>query len=222
MAIDMYPGTREGVLDQVLERILIQEDDNDRRHDGYQRRMVMVEGYTRDDADDACEVLVERVRNTFASKRHAYELSVMRCERPPGRRRYEFGPAHAHQVMKACGNEQATPYGALYTLYKRETWTEPKLLFIRNADAMGQAGRNLEKQWMKAGDFIRFLSDTTRVRQVLFGSADLRNIYNANECFRNRTDAYHLDPQENRRRLRASMPGISELNWRIASGSTLH
>ena len=220
--MDIYPVTREGVLDQVLERILTQEDDNDRRHDGYQRRMVMVEGYTGDDADDACKELAERVRNARASKRHAYELSVMRCARPPGRRRYEFGPAHAHQVMKACGNEQPTPYGARYTLYRRETWTKPKLLFIGNADAMAQAGRNLEDQWMKAGDFIRFLSDTTRVRQVLFGSAALKNIYDTNQCFRNRTDAYHLDPKENRRRLRASMPGISELTWRVASGSTLH
>ncbi len=223
MPMDTYPGTREGVLGQILERILLQEDDNDRRHDGYQRRMVMVEGYTDEDADDACEVLAERVRNAYANSwRSTHELSVMRCERPPGRRRYEFGPAHAHRIMNACANEQATPYGAMYTLYKRESWSKPKLLFISNADAMAQAGRNLKEQWMEAGDFIRFLSDATRVRQVLFGSAGLRNIYETNECFRNRTDAYHLDPQENRRRLRASMPGISELNWRIASGSTLH
>ena len=221
--MDTYPGTRKEVLKQILERILTQEDDNDRRHDGYQRRIVLVEGHTNEDADDACEVLAEKVRNAYASKgRSIYELSVMRCENPPGRRRYEFGSAHAHRIMKACAIERATPLGALYTLYTRECWTEPKLLFISNADAMAQAGRNVKEHWMKAGDFIRGLSDATRVRQVLFGSAELRRVYETNESFQYRTDAYHLDPEENRRRLRAGRPGTSELNWRVATGSTVH
>ena len=223
MQMDTYPGTREGVLAQILERILAQGDDNDRWHDGYQRRIVMVEGQTNEDAEDACKVLAERVRNAYASRgRSIHELSVMRCEEPPGRRRYEFGPAHAHRIMKACALEQPTPFGALHTLYTRGFWTDPKLLFVSNADAMAQAGRNVKEHWMKAGDFIRGLSDATRVRQVLFGSAALRNIYETNKSFQYRTDAYHLDPDENRRRLRASRPGTSELSWRIASGSTLH
>jgi len=223
MPMDARPGTQEGVLGQILDRILTQEDDNNPSHDGYQRRIVMVEGYTGEDADDACNVLTEKVRNAYASRgRSIYELSVMWCEKPPGQRRYEFGPAHAHQIMKACAIKRATPLGALFTLYTRECWTEPKLLFISNADAMAQAGRNVKQHWMKAGDFIRGLSDATRVRQVLFGSAALRNIYETNESFRNRTDAYHLDPEENRRRLRASRPGTSELSWRIATGSTVH
>lgn len=223
MPIDANPGTQEGVLAQILDRILSQDDDNDRWHDGYQRRIVLVEGHTGEDADDACTLLAERVRKAHASRgRSTYELSVMRCETPPGRRRYEFGPAHAHRIMKACAIERTTPFGALSTLYRHECWTEPKLLFISNADAMAQAGRNVEEHWMKAGDVIRGLSDATRVRQVLFGSAALRNIYESNLSFQYRTDAYHLDPEENRRRLRASSPGTSELTWRIESGSTVH
>ena len=75
--MDTYPGTREEVLKQILERILTQEDDNDRRHDGYQRRIVVVEGHTNEDADGACEVLAERVRNVYARKgRDIYELAV--------------------------------------------------------------------------------------------------------------------------------------------------
>ena len=127
----------------------------------------------------------------------------MRCEKPPGRRRYEFGPEYANRILKACSIERAAPFGAMYTMYKRESWTKPKLLFIGNADAMAQAGRNHTEHWMKAGDFIRRLSDNTRVRQVLFGSADLRKIYETNKSFQYRTDAYHLDPEENRKRLRA-------------------
>ena len=221
--MEAHPGTREGVLGQILDRILSQDDDNDRGHDGYQRRMVMVEGQAGEDAEDACTVLAERVREAYAGRgRSIYELSVMRCEAPPGRRRYEFGPAHAHRIMDACAIEQASRFGALYSLYRPERWTKPKLLFICNADAMAQAGRNAEEHWMKAGDFIRSLSDNTRVRQVLFGSTALRNIYETNKSFQYRTDAYHLDPEENRRRLRASSPGTSELTWRIASGSTVH
>ena len=223
MVIGTHPETREAVLMQVLDRILTQNDDNDRRHDGYQRRIVLVEGHTKEDADEACGILVERVRNAYASHGHNVdELSVMRCQNPAGRQRYEFGPAHARRIMEACSISQNTPMGALYTLYRWEFWTEPKLLFISNADAMAQAGRNVEKHWMKAGDFIRGLSDVTRVRQVLFGSAALRKVYETNESFQYRTDAYHLDPEENRRRMRASRPGTSELNWRIASGSTVH
>lgn len=223
MAVEMHPATCEAVLEQILERILTQEDDNERGHDGYQRRIVMVEGQTNEDAEDACRVLAERVRDAYASRgRSTYELSIMRCEKPPGRRRYEFGPAHAQRIIKACGNERATRLGALYTVYRHEFWTEPKLLFISNADAMAQAGRNIKEQWIKAGDFIRSLSDVTRVRQVLFGSAALRNIYETNENFQYRTDAYHLDPDENRRRLRASRPGVSELSWRNATRKSIH
>ena len=61
MSMEAHPGTRKGVLRQILDRILGQNDDNDRRHDGCQRRMVMVEGHTGEDADDACTVLAERV-----------------------------------------------------------------------------------------------------------------------------------------------------------------
>ena len=203
MPMDMHPGAHEGVLGQILERILAQEDDNDRWHDGYQRGIVMVEGHTNEDAEDACDILAERVRNAYVRKGRPYELSVIRCERPPGRRRYVFGPEHAQRILKACSIERAAPFGALYTLYKRESWTKPKLLFISNADAMAQAGRNVTEHWMKAGDFIRRLSDNTRVRQVLFGSAELRNIYETSESFRYRTDVYHLDPEENRKCLRA-------------------
>ncbi len=108
--------------------------------------------------------------------------SVIQCVWPPGQRCYEFRPAHAHQILNARGVEQPTPRGARYTLYKRETWTEPKLFFNSNADAMAQAGRNLEDQWMNAGDFIRFLSDTAGVRHALFENIGLRNIYDANRC----------------------------------------
>ena len=221
--MDAHPESRERVLRQILDRILGQKDDNDKMHDGYQRRMVMVEGHTAEEADNACTVLAERVRRHYASNgRSFYELTVVRCEKPPGRRRYEFGPAHARRIMEACGIQRTIPYGTMHSLYRRDSWTEPKLLFVSDADAMAQAGRNVEEHCMKAGDFIRRLSDATRVRQVLFGSAGLRNIYETNTSFRYRTDAYHLDPEENRRRMRASSPGTSELSWRIASGSTLH
>ena len=223
MTMDTQPGTREAVLMQILERIITQEDDNDRWHDGYQRRIVMVEGHTKQEADEACSVLTKRVKDAYAAKgRNAGELSVMRCMEPPGRRRYEFGPAHARRIMEACAIQPNITFGALYTLYTWECWTEPKLLFIGNADAMARAGRNIEEHWMKAGDVIRGLSDATRVRQVLFGTADMRRIYETNKSFQYRTDAYHLDPEENRRRLRASMPGMSEINWRVARDSTLH
>ena len=221
--MDTHPGSNERVLQQILERILGQNDDNNELHDGYQRRMVTVEGHSGADADNACAALAEMVRSHYASSgRSRNELAVMRCEKPPGRRRYEFGPAHAHRIMETCAIHHAKPFGAMYTLYKRDCWTEPKLLFISNADAMAQAARSVEKQWKAAGNFIRRLSDATRVRQVLFGSAGLRSIYETNTSFRYRTDAYHLDPEENRRRLRASSPGTSELYWRIASGSTVH
>ena len=223
MTYHLQPGGRDGVLMEILERILTQEDDTDRMHDGYQRRLVMVEAHTKEEADQACEVLAQRVREAYATKgRDRNVLSVMRCEDPPGRRRYEFGPAHGRQIMGACGNGARSDLGVLYAMYDDKSWTEPKLLFIANADAMAQAGRNHETQWMRAGDFIRALSDSTRVRQVLFGTAALRNIYETNERFQYRTDAYHLDPEENRKRLRAAKPGTSELNWRIATGATVH
>lgn len=205
--MDAHPGSRERVLRQILDRILGQDDDNNEMHDGYQRRLVMVEGHTAEEADNACTVLAERVRRHYASKGRSFrELVVMRCERPPGRRRYEFGSAHARRIMEAYGIQRTMLYTAMHELYRRESWTEPKLLFISDADAMAQAARNVEEHWMKAGDFIRRLSDATRVRQVLFGSAGLRNVHETNTSFRYRTDAYHLDPQENRRRLRASSP----------------
>lgn len=208
--MDTHPESSERVLRQILDRILGQNDDNDEMHDGYQRRMVMVEGHSDQDAENACAALAEMVRSHYANNgRSHYELSVMRCEKPPGRRRYEFGPAHAQRIMEACSVHHERPFGAMYTLYKRKCWTEPKLLFICNADVMAQAARNLEEHWMKAGDFIRRLSDATRVRQVLFGSAGLRNIYETNTAFRYRTDAYHLDPEEKRRRMRARSSGTS-------------
>ena len=223
MPMDAHLEGRERVLGQILGRILGQDDDNDEIHDGYQRRLVMVEGHTAEEAGHACTVLAERVRRHYASNgRSSWELSVMRCERPPGQRRYEFGPAHARRIMEVCGIQRTTPYSTMHALYRRDNWTEPRLLFISDADAMAQAGRNIEEHCMKAGDFIRRLSDATRVRQVLFGSEGLRKIYETNTNFRYRTDAYHLDPDENRRRMRASSPGTSELSWRIASGSTLH
>lgn len=223
MPMDAHLEGHERVLGQILDRILDQDDDNDEMHDGYQRRLVMVEGHTAEEADNACTVLAERVRRHYASKGRSFrELVVMRCERPPGRRRYEFGPAHARRIMEACGIQRTMLYTAMHELYRRESWTEPRLLFISDADAMAQAGRNVGEHCMKAGDFIRRLSDATRVRQVLFGSDGLRKIYETNTGFRYRTDAYHLDPEENRRRLRASAPGTSELSRRIASGSTLH
>ena len=201
MTFDTHPETRQAVLTQIVKRILAQNDDNDPWHDGYQRRIVMVQGQTKEDADDACEFLIDRVRKAYASQgRSINELSVMRCEDPAGRRRYEFGPAHARRIMDACSIEPRAGLGALYTLHKREFWPEPKLLFFRNADAMAQAGSNAEKHWMQAGDFIRGLSDATRVRQVLFGSAALRRIYETNKSFQYRTDAYHLDPGEYRGR----------------------
>ena len=128
MPMDMHPGTREGVLEQILKRILGQEDNNDHWHDGYQRGMVMVEGHTNEDADDACGVLAERVRNVYVRRGSPYELSVIRCERPPGRRRYEFGPEHARRILKACSIERTAPFGAVYTLYNglNPTWV-PKV-----------------------------------------------------------------------------------------------
>ena len=51
-------------------------------------------------------------------------------------------------------------------------------------------------------------SDTCAT-QVPFGSFGLRNINDTNTNFRYRTDACHLDPEECRRRLRASAPGTS-------------
>ena len=223
MTIETHPETREAVLQQILNRILAQNDDNDRWHDGYQRRIVLVEGHTKEDAEDACNFLVDRISKAYASQgRNVNELSVMRCENPVGRRRYDFGAAHARRIMDACSIEQRPALGTLYTLHKRESWPQPKLLFIRNADAMAQAGRTGEKHWMKAGDSIRSLSDATRVRQVLFGSSALRKVFETNKSFQYRTDAYHLDPAENRRRMRTSKPGTSELSARIASGSTVH
>ncbi len=208
ITIATHPETRQTVLTQILKRILAQKDDNDRWHDGYQRRIVMVEGQTKEDADDACDFLIDRVSKAYASQGRSFnELTVLRCENPAGRRRYEFGPAHARRIMDACAIEPRAGLGALYTLHKWEYWVEPKLLFIRNADAMAQAGRNGEKHWMQAGDFIRGLSDVTRVRQVLFGSAALRRIYETNKSFQYRTDAYHLDPSENRRRGGTDCPG---------------
>ena len=208
MTIDTHPETHQAALTQILKRILAQNDDDDPWHDGYQRRIVMVEGQTEEDAEDACEFLIDRVSKAYASQgRRFNELTVLRCENPPGRRRYEFGPAHARRIMDACSIEPKPGLGALYTLHKREFWVEPKLLFIRNADAMAQAGRNEEKHWMEAGDFIRGLSDATRVRQVLFGSAPLKRIYETNKSFQYRTDAYHLDPRANRRRGSINCPG---------------
>ncbi len=167
MPMDAHLEGHERVLGQILDRILDQDDDNNEMHDGYQRRLVMVEGHTAEEAENACAVLAERVTRHYASKgRSFWELVVMRCERPPGRRRYEFGPAHARRIMEACGIQRTMLYTAMHELYRRESWTEPRLLFISDADAMAQAGRSVEEHCMKAGDFIRRLSDASAAGAV--------------------------------------------------------
>ena len=216
----MEATTREQVLEEILARILGQDDDNDPRHDGYQRRMVLVEGRSAEDADAACTWLATRVRDTH-SKRREDELVEITCEEPPGRKRYEFGPKHTRDILVACAIPDAHRIPA-WRAHMHDIWPKPVLLFVRNADAMGRTGRTGRRHLQTAGDWIRSLTDNTRVRQVLFGSAPLGAIYQENESFRNRTDAYHLDPEENRRRMRAGNQAMSELNWKFASGATVH
>ena len=208
------------VLDEILHRILAQNDDDSPHHDGYQRRLVMVEGRTQHEANEAADWLAARVREDYGAKRHD-ELREWTCDDPPGRRRYEFGPGHMRQILAACGIEDPKRV-PLWRTDMPETWPNPTLLFIRNADAMARTGRTGRKHLQRAGDWIRMLSDGTRVRQVLFGSQGLREIYLANESFQYRTDAFHLDPEENRRRMRATKLSMSELTWKTTTGATVH
>ena len=216
----MEPTTREQVLEEILARILKQNDDNNPHHDGYQRRMVLVEGTNAEDANAACTWLATRVRDAHGKHRQD-ELVEVICEDPHGRRRYEFAPKHTRDILVACAIPEAHRIPA-WRAHMHDMWPRPVLLFVRNADAMGRTGRTGSHHLQTMGDWIRGLTDNTRARQVLFGSKPLGAIYEENAAFRNRTDAYHLDPEQNLQRMRAGSQTMSELNWKFASGATVH
>ena len=217
MSEDDQATTRTQVIEAIIRRIRRQCDDPDRSHDGYQRRLIIVQGTDAGDAVAACRGIAERLQPSFGT-----ELRMVRLAAPPGRQRYRFDAAHARTILQACGT---APHrlGARYTFAAHEAWPRPVLLLIENADVMAQASRNIDAHLYRAGDHIRGLSDATRVRQVLFGSAGLRRIYDTNDHLMLRTDAFHLDPDENRRLLRKpGNPSTSELVGRITRNETLH
>ena len=193
---------------EIVERILAQEDDPDPQHDGYQRRLVMVQAGSPAAAERVCRELAGMVREAWRLQgRLGEELSVARCERPPGRKRYEFGRAHGEMILESCRSACYWPpanTGTLDWIYSAEAWHRAKLLFVGNADAMAQAGRNVAEHRFRAGEWVRRLSDLTRVRQVLFGSGPMVEMLLDNGHLQGRTDAYRIvvTAEDRRRRLK--------------------
>ena len=189
-------GREPATVEEIVARILAQEDDNGRR-DAYWRRIVMVEAGNPEGAEQACFKVAREVREYYRETgRWVEEVKVLRCDVPPGRRRYRFGKQHAERILELCPDACLAPpawRSSLDWIYSREAWVRPQLLMICNADAIAQAGRDLRRVRSEAGDYVRALSDVTRVRQVLFGSEAMRKMLEANRCLSNRTDYCRLE-----------------------------
>ena len=132
-------GWRNRQIERVVRTLLESRDDNTRATDGYGRTLMVVEGSNATDADEACTEIARRIEAAARDERD-FKLVVWKAPEPAGRRRtYAFDNAHARALGRAC----ALPLAEQLTadeIYRRQTWPEPLVLLVRNADALARTG----------------------------------------------------------------------------------
>ena len=144
-----------------------QRDDPDPWHDGYHRTIAVVIATDQANAREAHRRVWGALGLRWKGEREN-ELCTMRCNAPAHGERYRFDRTHWRQVLEA-GGRTAPAIGAVHAALAHQQWTEPKVIAMVDADHLA---RGPQRQWTidSTGDWIRTLSDQTRVRQVLFGT----------------------------------------------------